>query len=421
MPEPSDLTKEEILTLVRDAAKTYGVPYELLRRQLVQESGLNPNVPDHTVKINGREQKVIGIAQFLDTTASALKVDPRNPVSSIYGAAKHMAELAKDVGEKPGNPEDPSDPTWSMALAAYNAGPNAVHLAKKEASQRTSFGADSWARYLPAETKEYLRIINSPGWERAAEDPNELSTKATEAIRRQRERKAGVTGATPNSPPDFRDFQKEDELGVAYNDYEGYQKAYGMYLDNTEKAKQLQTGPVSKYVDDVIEQMKLEIASGNLNVSKASSILSTRVSSYNNAMQMMNGDAFKYGSPVGAAYVPGREPGSRMVSEYGLHPLPNRGITINPLEEAMSVTRQAQDLLGSISAPAVPNIAELRKTALAQAASGVSGTDVGATPPATPASPAGTSSILFDDDNDPDIMMKRDALRKAFEKKWSAR
>lgn len=99
-PEPYE-------TYIRTAAERYGVPVALLREQLRQESGFNPNA--------GSPAGAQGIAQFMPATAASMGVDPWNPVSAIDGAARLMSQYLKDYAGD-----------VSKALAAYNAGPGAV-------------------------------------------------------------------------------------------------------------------------------------------------------------------------------------------------------------------------------------------------------------------------------------------------------
>jgi hypothetical protein len=56
----------------------------------------------------------IGLGQLMPGTAEALGVDPHDPVQNLQGAASYLRQQYETFGE------------WHLALAAYNAGPQAV-------------------------------------------------------------------------------------------------------------------------------------------------------------------------------------------------------------------------------------------------------------------------------------------------------
>jgi cell wall-associated NlpC family hydrolase len=92
--------------LITSAAASSGVPPQLLAAELDTESGFDPNA----VSDAGAE----GIAQFMPSTAAGLGVQPFDPSSAIPGAADYLGSLENELG------------SWPLAIAAYNAGPNAV-------------------------------------------------------------------------------------------------------------------------------------------------------------------------------------------------------------------------------------------------------------------------------------------------------
>lgn len=123
-------------SIARQAAARYGISPTLFERQINQESGFNPRA----LSVAGAE----GIAQFMPATAASLGIDPWDPVDSLWGAANLMAQLNRQFG---GN--------YAKALAAYNAGPGTVQHAVRA-------GGNNWYSYLPAETRNYIRVIM--GW-----------------------------------------------------------------------------------------------------------------------------------------------------------------------------------------------------------------------------------------------------------------
>jgi Transglycosylase SLT domain len=96
----------ELTTTLEDAATYYGLEPALLHALVYQESryctdALSP-------------KGAIGLGQLMPGTASALGVDPNDPVQNLYGAAAYLRQQWDTF-------ED-----WQFALAAYNAGPGAV-------------------------------------------------------------------------------------------------------------------------------------------------------------------------------------------------------------------------------------------------------------------------------------------------------
>jgi soluble lytic murein transglycosylase-like protein len=116
--------------LVRDAARTEGLPAALLAAQLQIESGFDP----HSVSSAGAQ----GIAQFMPGTWSGSwnpwrLGSPFDPTVAIRAQARLMAGLLRQFG---GDVE--------RALAAYNAGPGRARQAP-----------ESW----PAETRAYVPAV----------------------------------------------------------------------------------------------------------------------------------------------------------------------------------------------------------------------------------------------------------------------
>jgi soluble lytic murein transglycosylase-like protein len=113
--------------LFQQAGARYGVDPAVLAAVASQESGFNAGA----VSSAG----AVGLMQFMPSTAAGLGVDPRDPSSSINGAAKYLAGLQGQFGSLP------------LALAAYNAGPAAV----------SRYGG------IPpyAETQNYVRAVTT--------------------------------------------------------------------------------------------------------------------------------------------------------------------------------------------------------------------------------------------------------------------
>ncbi|MCC7319765.1 MAG: lytic transglycosylase domain-containing protein [Rubellimicrobium sp.] len=94
------------LDVARSAALRHGVPEDLFLRLVQQESGWNSGA----VSPKG----AIGLAQLMPETAAILGVDPADPEDNLDGGARYLRRQFDRFG------------TWPLALAAYNAGPEAV-------------------------------------------------------------------------------------------------------------------------------------------------------------------------------------------------------------------------------------------------------------------------------------------------------
>ncbi|MGR3453373.1 lytic transglycosylase domain-containing protein [Pseudooceanicola sp.] len=94
------------LDLAKAAATQHGVPENLFLRLVQQESGWRANAKSH--------KGAIGLAQLMPDTAKRLGVDPHDPQQNLEGGARYLARQYREFG------------SWKLALAAYNAGPEAV-------------------------------------------------------------------------------------------------------------------------------------------------------------------------------------------------------------------------------------------------------------------------------------------------------
>ncbi|MDH3264746.1 MAG: lytic transglycosylase domain-containing protein [Paracoccaceae bacterium] len=96
----------EWLAVARAAARRYNVPEDLYLRLVQQESGWNPRAVSH--------KGATGLAQLMPATARRLGVDIDNPHQNLEGGARYLRMMYDRFG------------SWRLALAAYNAGPEAV-------------------------------------------------------------------------------------------------------------------------------------------------------------------------------------------------------------------------------------------------------------------------------------------------------
>jgi soluble lytic murein transglycosylase-like protein len=115
----------EYLEPARVAARRHGVPEDLFLRLVQTESGWNPGA----VSPKGAR----GLAQLMPGTAATLGVNADDPLQNLDGGARYLRAQYDRFG------------SWRLALAAYNAGPEAV---------------DRHAGVPPfAETTAYVRAI----------------------------------------------------------------------------------------------------------------------------------------------------------------------------------------------------------------------------------------------------------------------
>jgi soluble lytic murein transglycosylase-like protein len=117
--------KGQYLEVAKAAARKHGVPEDLFLRLVQQESGWNAGA----VSPKG----ATGLAQLMPGTARLMRVDINDPHQNLEGGAKYLAMMYDKFG------------SWRLALAAYNAGPQAVE---------EHGGIPPYA-----ETKNYVKVI----------------------------------------------------------------------------------------------------------------------------------------------------------------------------------------------------------------------------------------------------------------------
>jgi soluble lytic murein transglycosylase-like protein len=106
IPRYTGAYKGEYLPMAEKAAAKFGVPKELFARLIQMESNWNPKALSPA--------GAIGLAQLLPQTAAKLGVDPFDPQANLEGGALYLKQQFTRFR------------SWKLAIAAYNAGPEAV-------------------------------------------------------------------------------------------------------------------------------------------------------------------------------------------------------------------------------------------------------------------------------------------------------
>ncbi len=128
------------MPIFEEALEAYGLPLELEYLPVI-ESALNPTAVSRA--------GATGLWQFMLTTGkqyglevNSLVDDRMDPIKASYAAAHYLSDLYKIFGD------------WTLAIAAYNCGPENVNKAIHRAGGENDF----WKiyPYLPGETRGYI-------------------------------------------------------------------------------------------------------------------------------------------------------------------------------------------------------------------------------------------------------------------------
>ena len=134
---------------IKAAANTVGLPDYLIKAIAMTESGFNPSA----VSSAG----AAGIMQIMPSNYKGVyKHNPNDTNQNILAGASIYRDNLKSLKKKYGSKFIEED-YWALALAAYNAGEGRVDQAIKAAFKNNkSVDASTVAKYLPAETRDYI-------------------------------------------------------------------------------------------------------------------------------------------------------------------------------------------------------------------------------------------------------------------------
>ena len=118
-------TSGQFQDMARAAARKHNIPEDLFLRLVQTESRFRPTAKS--------SKGAIGLAQLMPGTARQLGVNPHDPRQNLDGGARYLSQQYRRFGN------------WRHALAAYNAGPEAVSKYKGVPPYR--------------ETQRYVKLI----------------------------------------------------------------------------------------------------------------------------------------------------------------------------------------------------------------------------------------------------------------------
>ncbi len=134
------------MPIFEQALEEQGLPQELKYLPVI-ESALDPNAVSKT-GATGLWQLTLATGKGLGLECNSLVDERRDPYASSKAAAELLRQLFDTYGD------------WSLAIAAYNSGPNAVNKAIRRSGIEPS-KADFWSiyPYLSQETRGYVPMF----------------------------------------------------------------------------------------------------------------------------------------------------------------------------------------------------------------------------------------------------------------------
>lgn len=151
--------------MIGEAARRHGVPYNLVKAIIEQESG----------GVNGQRSPVgaMGLMQLMPDTARGLGYDPKSmmdPATNIDAGTKYLANLSKQFGGD-----------WGKVVAGYIAGPGNIQ---------------KWVTEGKANNREWTKQMGRLGSDGKLANPNSVKYLQDVAARMQKYAKQGKQDVT---------------------------------------------------------------------------------------------------------------------------------------------------------------------------------------------------------------------------------
>ncbi len=384
-PTNANYTPDKLRAIAKDAASRYGLNFDIFDKQLMQESGYKAfednGLPlrTHVLDANGKPASdATGVAQITSDTAKEWKVDPTDPIASIYAAAENLAKYQKYFTDQQIKPEV----AQRLAVAAYHDGlQGVIDAIKSQGGGVIGVARVADGHGLTSEGAGYVSDIfnGKPAAPQSAADYTKQA-KAALGIK-DATTSGGYSGGgsrSASTPPDPNDpsYNIQQPDGTKQFDGTTFYKDYYEWANAQKVQQEVSTGPKAQYFDDTIKELTAEIAAGNLSVAKANLELNTRMDTFKQVTDAAPKLA-EYAVPAGSKYVPQWGPGEWFSSLPGLKPLEANTVPVDLFGQALAINNRASSLASGINVPS---------TGQSQAALGAT---AGAPPLAAPAAPQG--------------------------------
>ena len=215
-PAPTQDRPDDFNAYIAQQAERYGVPLPLAQAVILQESGGKQSAVS--------EKGATGIMQLMPATAKELGVDMNDPYENVEGGLRYLSQQYNTFGD------------WPTALAAYNAGPNAV---KKYGGIPPFDETMNYVDTIMARANMAPIIMTSSGSEGRGESPEQASLRLSESQQ-------------PGAEPSYGMF------GDMYASQEARNQAEAEMLKESKKANREVAGDsMFDYLSDALEYLDL--------------------------------------------------------------------------------------------------------------------------------------------------------------------